>query len=275
MGTPIDRVRWRLAPTVATWTNTLLRMKFQRLHPDGGVLTAAEAAAVLRDVQPPEGRPYLAANMVATADGRITIDGRSGPIGNREDRELFHELRAQVDAVMIGAGTVRNERYGRIVRDKDRRRRRRAAGLDPDPLAVVVSARLALDPDLPLLQDPDSRVIVVTSSEEEIEGAQAHIDYIRTPKDEAAGIVPLTPAVRELRERGVRTVLCEGGPVLNGTLLREGLVDELFLVIASKLAAGPGPTIVSGPELHPPVGMELLSALEAGGDLFLRYGLPR
>jgi riboflavin-specific deaminase-like protein len=250
-------------------------MDFRRLFPDpdGGTLTATDAAAALRrGAEPPPDRPYLALNMVATADGRITIGGRSGPIGNDADRALFHELRAQVDAVMVGAGTVRAERYGRIVRDPERRARREQAGLAPDPLAIVVSARLALDPELPILQDPDQHVVILTAAEGEIEGAAARVEYIRTPAPkDAPGTIPLAPAMRELRERGVATVLCEGGAVLNSTLLAEGLVDELFLVIASKLAGGGGPGVVSGPELDPTVEMRLLSALEAGGDLFLRY----
>lgn len=225
--------------------------------------------------EPAEDRPYLALNMVATADGRITIDGRSGPIGNEPDRELFHELRAQVDAVMVGAGTVRTERYGRMVRDPDRRARREEAGLDPDPLAVVVSARLALEADIPLLQDPDSRVVLVTASDGEIEGAAASLEYIRTPAGEQPGTVPLRPALRDLRERGVRTILCEGGPVLNATLLEEELVDELWLVVASKLAGGAGPGVVAGAQLDPTVEMTLVAAHEAGGDLFLRYRVAR
>lgn len=251
-------------------------MEFRRLFPEPGTLSAAEAAAPLRvDADPPGDRPYLALNMVATADGRITIGGRSGPIGNEADRALFHELRAQVDAVMVGAGTVRTERYGRMVRDPDRRARREAAGLDPDPLAVIVSARLALDAGIPLLQDPDSRVVVVTASEGEIDGALAQVEYLRVSAGEAPGTVPLAPAMRELRARGVATVLCEGGPVLNATLLAEGLVDELHLVIASKLAGGAGPGVVSGAELDPTVELRLESALEAGGDLFLRYRTAR
>jgi riboflavin-specific deaminase-like protein len=247
-------------------------MEFRRLFPEGGALSATDVAAELRaEAQPPDDRPYLALNMVATADGRITIGGRSGPIGNEADRDLFHELRAQVDAVMVGAGTVRTERYGRMVRDPDRRARREQDGLSPDPLAVVVSARLALDPDIPLLQDPDSTVVVVTASDDEIDGARADVEYIRIARDEPTGTVPLAPAMRELRERGIRTVLCEGGPIVNSTLLAEDLVDELFLVVASKLAAGSGPTIVSGAELDPAREMRLISALEAGGDLFLRY----
>ncbi len=96
------------------------------------------------------------------------------------------------------------------------------------------------------------------------------MEYVRTAAGEDAK-APLAAALRELRERGVETVLCEGGAMLNGALLAEGLVDELFLVIASKLAGGAGPGVVGGPQLEPTVGMELVSALEAGGDLFLRY----
>jgi riboflavin-specific deaminase-like protein len=246
---------------------------FRRLGAESDELTPSEVAAPLREAEPPGERPFVALNMVTTADGRITIGGRSGPIGNEADRELFHELRAQVDAVMAGAGTVRTERYGRLVRDPDRRERRRSAGLEPDPLAIVVSARLALDPDIPLLQDPDSRVVVVTASDGEIEGARARVEYIRIEGGEEPGVLPLAPALRQLRERGVRTVLCEGGPVLNGALLADGLVDELWLSIAPTLAGGIGPSVVAGPALDPPVQVRLLSALEAGGDLFLRYAI--
>jgi riboflavin-specific deaminase-like protein len=245
-------------------------VEFRRLFPDTGTLIATEAAAALReDADPPPHRPHLALNMVATADGRITIGGRSGPIGNQHDRALFHELRTQADAVMVGAGTLRTERYGRIVKDPERRARRAAAGLAEDPLALVVCGSLALDPEIPLLQDPDSHVAVITTSEGEIEGVRARVEYLRTETGEAK--VPLAPAMRELRERGVETVLCEGGAMLNGALLAEGLVDELFLVIASKLAGGAGPGVVGGPQLEPTVQMELVSALEGGGDLFLRY----
>jgi riboflavin-specific deaminase-like protein len=247
-------------------------MQFRRVFPDHGESSPQEAAAALREqAEPPAERPYLALNMVATADGRITIGGRSGPIGNEADRELFHELRANVDAVIVGAGTVRTERYGRIVRDADRREQRTEAGLEPDPLAVIVSARLALDADIPLLQDPDSKVVIVTASAKEIEGAQAEVEYVRIDPGEEAGVLPLAGAMKQIRDRGIETVLCEGGPVLNATLLEEGLVDELFLALASKLSAGIGPTIVSGPELDPTVDMRLITAHEAGGDLFLRY----
>src|SRR5207248_795755 len=115
-------------------------MAFERIYPDRARLTAEEAAAELGPIgSAPPDRPYLGLNMIATADGKATIAGRSGPIGNEADRELFHELRTQTDAVMAGASTLRTERYGRIVRDEGRRERRAARGLDPDPIAVIVS----------------------------------------------------------------------------------------------------------------------------------------
>src|SRR5947209_19158935 len=112
-----------------------------------------------------EQRPYLLLNMVATADGAAAVAHHTASISNPADRQLFHELRAHVDAVLVGAGTVRTERYGRLVRDPQRRARRVARGLAPDPLAIVVSHRLNLTSDLALLADQSSRVVVLTASD--------------------------------------------------------------------------------------------------------------
>src|SRR5436309_8218610 len=250
-------------------------MAFERIYPDRARLGAEEAAAGFGPVDsaPPE-RPYLGLNMVATADGKATIDGRSGPIGNEYDRELFHELRAQTDAVMAGASTLRTERYGRIVRDEARRERRAERGLAPDPVAVIVSGRLDLPSDIGLFQSPEQHVVVVTGSDAELEPVPAQVDYIRLP---GGGFLELAPAMRELRERfGVRSVLCEGGPLLNSALLTEGLVDELWLALAPKLSAGGGPTIVSGAALDPPLELTLEWVLQTGDyHLFLRYRAGR
>ncbi|TML79988.1 MAG: hypothetical protein E6G07_06925 [Actinobacteria bacterium] len=248
--------------------------RFRRLYPDRaeGLDAAALAAAI--PARDPGERPFVALNMIATADGRTTIAGRTAPIANRADHELFHALRARVDAVMVGAGTAGTERYGRIVRDPDRRERRRAAGLEPDPLAVIVSARLSLGPDLPLLQDESSRVVIITASDQALEGVRAQVEYLRpsdapaTPEDLTgrAAMLPMAPFARALRERyGIGRVMCEGGSVLAGALLREGLVDELFLSVAPKLAAGTGPTVVTSPPLElPPVSHRRLTTKPPG-----------
>lgn len=247
-------------------------MDLERLEATPPPLDADRVTRGLRlaELAPAE-RPYVVLNMVATADGHATVDGRAGPIGNEADRELFHHLRTQADAVMIGARTVTVERYGRLVRDPALRDKRREEGLSPDPLAVVVSGRLDLPADLPLLQDEASTVLVVTGSDGVLEGCSARVGYLRG----AGPRVDLSAALGCLRsEHGVRSVLCEGGPALNAALLREGLVDELFLSIAAKLAGGPDPLpIVHGLPLASVVDMDLVWALRAGSDLFLRYRL--
>lgn len=248
---------------------------YRRLFPDPATVTAREAVRVVAPAaEAPEDRPYVVLNMVSTADGRATLEGRAGPIGNRADRELFHQLRTRTDAVLVGAGTARVEGYRRLVRDPAHRAQRERDGLSPDPLACIVTGRLDLPLDaVPLLSDPESTVVVLTASEAEIEGAAARIHYLRA----AGGKLDLRAMLRELRARfGVRSVLCEGGPTLNRALLAAGLVDELFLSLAPKLTAGARPlTIVEGMTLPRPVDMELTWLLESGGHLFLRYALRR
>jgi riboflavin-specific deaminase-like protein len=221
-------------------------------------------------------RPYLILNMVSTVDGRASIDGRSGAIGDRADRVLFHALRASVDGVMAGAGTIRVERYGRIIASEAGRARRLQRGLSEEPLACIVSGRLALPSDTPLLADPAARVVILTPSAASVTGAAAQVDYIRAERD---GRLDLPLALAELSERfGVRTLLCEGGPHLNGQLLLAGIVDELFLSFAPKLAGGEDATgealrIVAGAQFREPLGLELLGVLESTSTLFLRYGV--
>jgi riboflavin biosynthesis pyrimidine reductase len=140
--------------------------------------------------------------------------------------------------------------------------------------------------------EPAARVVILTSSpagelSECPTPPAAPVEYVRAARD---GLLDLPAALAELHTRlGVRTVLCEGGPHLNGQLLAAGLVDELFLSLAPKLGGGgiaadgggraggarEPPRIVSGPELDPPVELELLDALESGSNLLLRYGVLR
>lgn len=256
-------------------------MTLQRLLPAGAPITVEQLVDELdltEQAATSGSRPYLMLNMISTADGRATLGGRSGALGNQADKQLFLGLRTAVDAVMAGAGTVRAERYRRLVRDERRREIRRERGLAEEPLACIVSGRLALDSEIPLLADPEARVAILTTSTASLSGkCSAEIDYIRAARD---GLLDLPGAMAELRERlGVRTLLCEGGPHLNSQLLAEGLVDELFLSLAPKLGGGDAMSetlrILSGPELDPPVELELLAALENESHLFLRYRVTR
>ncbi len=242
----------------------------RRLAPEPGELTADELVGALRFAElAPPGRPYVAVNMVATVDGRATVSGRTAPISSAADRQVFHALRTRVDAIMVGAGTVRAERYGRLVRDPHRREQRVAAGFEADPLAIVVSGRLDLPAEIPLLQDPEQRVVIVTASSGVIAGCAAQVEYLRSSPVDLAGALATVRA-----EHGVRSILCEGGPHLNASLIAAGLIDELFLTTAPALAGGAGAlTIFEGAPFAEPRALELVWLLTAGSELFARYAV--
>ena len=84
-------------------------------------------------------RPFTVVNFVSSVDGRATVHGRSGPLGDGGDKALFRALRNAVDAVLVGTGTLEAERYGRMIRDPSVRERRRQRGLPPEPLACTVT----------------------------------------------------------------------------------------------------------------------------------------
>jgi len=214
-------------------------------------------------------RPYTIVNFVASADGHAAFQGRSRWLSDDADRELFHGLREHVDAVMAGTGTLRTERYGRLVRDPERRRRRAESGLSPDPVACIISRSSDVPTDIPLFADPDSLVVVFAPGELDTSNLAAQVEVVRLDPGE----LTLTTMMRRLRsDFGVRTLLCEGGPILFGALLREDLVDELFLSIAPKLTGGgSAPAITAGAELSELRVLSLVWALELHGALYLRY----
>lgn len=223
--------------------------------------------------KPPSRRPYVLLNMASTADGRASVDGRAGPIGDRADSELLHGLRTVVDGLLVGAGTVRAERYARLLRGPEDRSLRREHRLPEELSAYIVSASLHLDQEsVPLLGEPQAPVTLVTSSPAELAGCAASVRYLRCERD---GVVDLEAALQRMRgEHGVRTLLCEGGPQLAAQLVSAGLVDELFLSIAPKLAGGEAHLrILAGAELQPPHQLELISLHEHRSSLFMRYRL--
>jgi riboflavin-specific deaminase-like protein len=221
-------------------------------------------------------RPHVRLNMVSSLDGRATLRGHSAPLSDPYDRELFHALRVPVDAVLVGAGTVRAERYGRLLPDAGQRRERLARGLPEEPLACIVSGRLELDEDIGLLQEPSARVVLMTSSSASLPAAAAQVEYLREP---GGGRVQLARALAELRVRyDVRSVVCEGGPHLARELLAEGLVDELLLTLSPLLAGGEPAggealRILAGEELEQPCRVELAGVLRGESTLFLRYAV--
>ena len=240
----------------------------RRLIPDPGETTVERQLDSYRPWERPhEDRPFVATNFAVTVDGRATIEGASGPIGSETDTELLARLRTRFDAVMIGAGTMRVERYGQIGASREHRERRERAGLRGDPLMVLVSGRLDLPWDAPLFTTEGGRVLILTASEAEPPETAASVRVVRHE-----GEVDLAAALGQLREEcEVRALLCEGGPHLHSQLWAAGLVDELFLTTAPRMTGAEAPRILEGEELPSLTELELAWLLERDGELFARY----
>jgi riboflavin-specific deaminase-like protein len=239
----------------------------RRLTPDPGSTSIERQLDTYRPWERShDDRPYLAMNFATTVDGRASIGGVSGPIGSATDTAMLVGLRSRFDAVMIGAGTMRAERYGPPVSDPAKRAAREELGLAGEPLMVIVTDTLDLPWDAELFTAGAGRVLIFTTAETEPPETETEVTVVRHQP-----IVDLAEAMRKLRaEEGVRALLCEGGPRLHAELEASNLVDDLFLTIAPKLAGGEAPRIVEGdlPGIDP---LELSWLLEEDGELFARY----
>jgi riboflavin biosynthesis pyrimidine reductase len=218
----------------------------------------------------PEQRPFVYLNMVASVDGRAAIEGRTRDLGSPTDTLLLGELRAAADAVLIGSGTLRAEGYGRLVGDPERVARRTAAGRPPTPTAVLLSRSLDLPWDAGLFAAPAQPVLVYTGAAAEAPDVAAPLELVRLPDPTPAA------ALRDLRDRGIRALLCEGGPTLNRALLAAGAVDDLFLTLSPLLAGNAAaPRIVEGDDLPEPLTLSLEWVLHHDDELYLRYRIRR
>ena len=224
----------------------------------------------LREAPGTARRPRVVAAMIASADGRAAVDGKSVGLGHPADRALLRELRTAVDAILVGTGTLRAERYANLL-DDDQRAHRVAAGLEPEPVVATVSRRLDMATDIPLLAEPTARVQVYTEAEGEVPSQGAWVAAHRFEP----GVLTM-PAILEhlATERGARAVLCEGGPTLLRELIAADCIDDLLLTIAPLLVAGDAPSPVGGAALEPPARLALRDIRRAGDHLFLHYTLP-
>ncbi|HEX4008815.1 MAG TPA: dihydrofolate reductase family protein [Solirubrobacteraceae bacterium] len=262
--------------------STLPAMEFLQAVPPGPAV-APERLYTGMDLasKAPDGRPYLICNFAASADGKATAGGTSGALGGDGDKRLFRLLRTQVDAVMAGTGTLRVERYGPLVTSEVMLGIRAAEGRAAQPLAVTVSRSGDIPFDIPLFADPSSHVAVFVPPGTAVPDHGARITAHPLP---AAGKADggdgagseLTAVLATLRrDHDVRSVLCEGGPLLFDALLAEDLADELFLTLSPVLVGGAERGITAGPSLPAPRPMRLTWTLERDDHLFLRYTRER
>jgi riboflavin biosynthesis pyrimidine reductase len=223
----------------------------RQLHPFVREVTAED----LFDVYDVPG-PHLRVGFVASVDGVIAVDGTSSALSSPADKAVFRALRTVADAVIVGAGTARDEDYGPVKHSGPAASWRAAHGFKPLTTVVVVSRRGEIDAASRFLEGP--ALVAVP------EGVSAPGTVIRT--------VDPVELVKALHARGLTRLLCEGGPSLLTSFLSAGVVDELCLTTAA-VAAGEGPHLLGS---LTPQGLSLTSLVyDDPGVLLARWAVVR
>ncbi len=212
---------------------------------------------------------------VASVDGKITTADNAGPrFASDNDKALLRQMRADADAVLIGAGTAADDNPAFWL-PKSIKEKRRRAGRWATPLRAVVSGRGNVPPDARLFFGHESPAVVFCADiiDPERERALKAVAQVRRTGERSVNPRRAVEILRQ--EYGARRILLEGGAQLNGAFLEAGCVDEVLLTVSPCLIGGQLPTPVGGQglPLEKLVQLKLASVRIAGDDLFLRYTL--
>jgi riboflavin biosynthesis pyrimidine reductase len=216
-------------------------------------------------------QPWVKVNFISSADGAVALGGKSGGLGDANDKRVFRLGRTLCDVVVVGAATALIERYRGVKRAETDVDRRLALGLAPVPPIAVISKRCSVDPSSLLLTDTEVAPIIFTAAS--APGQRRAAVAAAGAEVVLAGDEDVDPkaVLADLDRRNLRRVNCEGGPTLFGTLIAADLVDELCLSVAPLLTSGDAGRIATGLAPGTPVKLRLTSVLRGGSLLMLRY----
>lgn len=210
-------------------------------------------------------RPRVIINAAMSVDGKIALeDGQPVRLSNEEDLRRVHRLRAEVDAILVGVGTVLKDDPKLTVKSEYAKGR--------NPLRVVLDSDGKI-PEAAHVLDGTAPTLIVTSEESSREFPRAEV--LRCGKDE----VDLGLLLDQLASRGVRTVLVEGGSTVIWSFLRHRLADELKVFISSRVLGGhAAPTLAGGQgatSLEDSIRLRLDRTERLGDGVLLEYSVVR
>ncbi|ASO19604.1 5-amino-6-(5-phosphoribosylamino)uracil reductase [Actinoalloteichus hoggarensis] len=218
-------------------------------------------------------RPYVLASAACSVDGYL--DDASGQrllLSGAADLDRVDEVRAGVDAILVGANTIRRDDPRLLVRSERRRAERVRRGLPPSPVRVTMTASGELDPTARFFTVGDAaRLVYVPSGE--AEAVTARMGSAASVID-AGDPLDLDVLLADLAARGVRRLMVEGGGRVHTAFLAAGLVDELHLVIAPFLVGDAAAPRFVGPAAFPQDAanrMTLVETRAVGDCALLRY----
>jgi 2,5-diamino-6-(ribosylamino)-4(3H)-pyrimidinone 5'-phosphate reductase len=224
-------------------------------------------------------RPFVFVNMAMTADGKITSAAREYPRFTSElDRTHMDRLRAEADAIVVGAGTMRADNPSLHVRDPSMRVYRAKLGKPPGLVRVLVTASGLIDAESRFFEEEEGGIRIVATSgsvtDERIEVFAGRAEIWKLGRER----VDLLELLQRLGQRGVERVLLEGGGELNWAFVREDLVDEFHITVAPALLGGrDAPTLLEGHgfDMREQRRLRLTDLRREGDEIFCRYAVVR
>jgi 5-amino-6-(5-phosphoribosylamino)uracil reductase len=223
-------------------------------------------------------RPYTLLSCGMSIDGYL---GSAAPrrlaLSNDADLDRVDAVRASCDAIMVGAGTVRNDNPRLLVRSSVRREARTARGLAPSPIKVTVTERVELDARFDFFTAGDAEKLVYCASER-VAHARSRLGPVATVVD-GGQPVAMRRISEDLGDRGVQRLMVEGGGKVHTQFLTDNLVDVLQLVVAPFFVGDSrAPRFVSDGRFpwNPDRRATLADVRKIGDVVLLRYALsPR
>ncbi|MCM3303168.1 dihydrofolate reductase family protein [Streptomyces pseudogriseolus] len=213
--------------------------------------------------------PYVLLSAAVSLDGYLDDTGPERLLlSSPADFDRVDEVRASVDAILVGAGTIRADNPRLLVNSPERRAARVADGRPEYPLKVTVSGSGDLDPAARFWHTGGDKVLYTTGKGAE----RARVLGI------AADVVPLGDALDWRRllehlhdERGVRRLMVEGGGRIHTQLMTQGLADELQLVLAPLFVGDPDAPRLFGPGSYQGGRLRLVETRPVGDVVLMRY----
>lgn len=220
-------------------------------------------------------RPYVLLSAAVSIDGHL--DTRPGEdrllLSNKEDFERVDSVRASVDAILVGAGTLRADNPRLLVNSEERRASRVAAGEPEYPLKVTITGTGNLDPGWKFWHHGGDKLVLAVGHEATAK-ARANLGDLATVQSVPAEAV--WPAALDILgdEYAVKRLMVEGGGTVHTQLLEAALADELHLVIAPLLVGQFDAVRMLGPASYPggpAARLRLLETRQIGDVVLLRY----
>ncbi len=207
-------------------------------------------------------RPYVFVNVAASIDGKISDESRRQlRISCEEDMKRVDKLRAEVDAIMVGIGTILSDDPKLNVKSEELRKKRVLEGKKENPIKVVVDSKCRI-PENAKVFDGETIVAVSKLAEKErLERIAKKAEVVIFGEER----VDLKSLLVYLYEKGIKKLMVEGGGTLISSLLRERLVDEMFIYFAPMIIGGErSPTICDGKSFDEHIRFEIFGVERLG-----------